>query len=65
MERFNVWKILVPIAVVLCVGCASKIEGTGSNQSGAGTGTGGTQTDSAGTGSNESGAGTGTGGSTK
>lgn len=65
MEKFNVWKILIPIAIVFLVGCASKIEGTGSNKSGAGTGTGGTQTDSAGTGDNTSGAGTGTGGTEK
>ncbi len=66
MEKFNVWKILAPIAIVFCVGCATdKVAGTGSNQSGAGTGSGGTETGSAGTGSNESGAGTGEGGSTK
>ena len=65
MEKFNVWKILIPIAIVFCVGCAGKVAGTGSNTSGAGTGTGGTQTDSAGTGDNTSGAGTGTGGTAK
>lgn len=76
MKKYNVIKIFAFMAVVLCVGCATpspvattgadaNISGTGSADSGAGTGTGGTETDSAGTGSARSGAGTGTGGTTQ
>lgn len=78
MEKFNSWKVLALIAMVLCVGCATttpssstaganepNISGTGNATSGAGTGAGGTQTDSAGTGDASSGAGTGSGGTTK
>ena len=79
MSTFNAWKILVPIAVVFCVGCSDSGEsdrdmaapgvsdtesmtGTSDAASGAGTGTGGTDLDSAGTGDATTGAGTGTGG---
>jgi hypothetical protein len=73
MEKYNVWKIFALIAAVSCIGCTNpkpvtstgadaNISGTGSADSGAGIGTGGTETESAGTGSAKSGAGTGTGG---
>jgi hypothetical protein len=75
MEHFNVWKILAILTVVLCIGCTTTPNNTGSSDSnaadtskatsGAGTGTGGTETDSSGTGNATSGAGTGTGGTTK
>ncbi len=78
MEKFNAWKVMALMAVVLCVGCAtpkpsntgattndSNVTGTGDARSGAGTGSGGTETDSAGTGNATSGAGTGTGGTNK
>lgn len=57
MEKFKMWLLLAPIAIVFCVGCAGNAE----THSGAGTGTGGAA-ESAGTGDNTSGAGTGTGG---
>lgn len=77
MEKFNVWKILALISVIICVGCTTPrphSAGTGADannqntsgssdaQTGAGTGTGGTETESSGTGNATSGAGTGTGG---
>jgi hypothetical protein len=77
MEKYNVGKVLAMMTVVFCVGCMgpkphSSPTSAGTNNSttadsvdartGAGTGTGGTETDSAGTGSAASGAGTGTGG---
>lgn len=76
MEKFNTWKILALLTVVLYVGCTpttpnntgssdSNAAGTSNASSGAGTGTGGTETDSSGTGNATSGAGTGTGGTTK
>ena len=68
MEKFNIWKVLALFSFIVFVGCASKVDnvsGTGDAASGAGTGTGGTETGSAGTGDETSGAGTGTGGTTK
>lgn len=77
MEKFNSREILVLLAVVFFAGCAattpdykagssdSNAASTSNAASGAGTGTGGTETDSSGTGNATSGAGTGTGGTTK
>ena len=77
MEKFNAWKLLALMTVVIFVGCAaptpdtkagssdSNTSGTSNATSGAGTGTGGTETDSSGTGNATSGAGTGTGGTNK
>ena len=73
MEKFNVWKIFALIAIVFCVGCEGPKPDSGTAAgdtetntedaaSGAGTGTGGTETGGAGTGDATSGAGTGTGG---
>ena len=72
MEKFNAWKLLALMTVVIFVGCTettpdnkagssdSNATGTGNATSGAGTGTGGTETGNA-----TSGAGTGTGDTTK
>ena len=77
MEKFNAFKLLTLLTVVIFLGCTettpdnkdgtidSNAAGTGNATSGAGTGTGGTETDSSGTGNATSGAGTGTGDTTK
>lgn len=77
MEKFKVLKLFPLIAIVVFVGCAwpkhttssapgtNDSSGTEKAPSGAGTGTGGTDTSSSGTGNATSGAGTGTGATQK
>jgi hypothetical protein len=66
MKKLHVWKMLVPLAVVFCVGCTGGEDTETSTQDGytggVERGTGGTGSDITGTGDNTSGAGTGTGG---
>lgn len=57
MKTFNVWKLLALMTILFCVGCMGPRP-----HSGAGTGTGGTDSNVSGTGDASSGAGTGTGG---